>query len=172
MSTIAVVGMMIAAGVAPMSDEDAALAGPAEAALDRLFGAVCQVESEGDPNAYNKAEQAAGIAQIRPICLEDCNRIAEQLKLKHGDPPQQVRWTLGDRYDPVKSREMFGLYLGWYAQHWAQREGQAGVPVSVVARMWRGPYAINTPESLDYWAKIKMALETGRAAAEAAKAKP
>ena len=41
----------------------------------KLIKAIMAVESSGNPNAYNEAEQSAGILQIRPIMVEDVNRI-------------------------------------------------------------------------------------------------
>ena len=51
---------------------------------------LCAVESEFDSLAYNNTADAAGIIQIRPIYVEDVNRI------------QGTEYTLEDRYSPVK----------------------------------------------------------------------
>lgn len=40
-----------------------------------LLDALIQVESGGNPKAINKAEKAYGVLQIRPIMIEDFNRI-------------------------------------------------------------------------------------------------
>lgn len=43
--------------------------------LDDLIDSIALVESENNPNAINKSENAIGILQIRPIMVEDFNRI-------------------------------------------------------------------------------------------------
>ena len=42
---------------------------------ERIWEAVCFVESTNNPLAYNKTEQARGIVQIRPIKIDDYNRL-------------------------------------------------------------------------------------------------
>jgi hypothetical protein len=103
--------------------------------IGSLWRAVCRVESRGDPKAYNAAEQAAGIAQIRPICLRDCNRIVELV----GGPADL--WTMTDRYDARKSREMFAVYVTYYhpepdAEAWA-RIWNGGPKMRGTDRYWR-----------------------------------
>lgn len=67
-----------------------------------MYKAICAVESEFDSMAYNHSSGAAGIIQILPIYVKDVNKI-------HG-----TKYTLKDRYDPVKCREMFELYQSHY----------------------------------------------------------
>ncbi len=83
-----------------------------------LFNAICKVESNNDPTKYNRKEKAAGIAQIRPICLQDINRI---LGID--------RYTLTDRYNPTKVHAMFFIYTGHYAK---------GGTLEEMARIWNG----------------------------------
>jgi hypothetical protein len=40
-----------------------------------LLAAIIQVESSGNPRAYNQREDAVGILQIRRILVDDLNRI-------------------------------------------------------------------------------------------------
>ena len=87
-----------------------------------LWEAVCQVESGGNPLAVGDrgadgVYRAAGIAQIWAITVKDVNRIAG------------TKFTLNDRFDPEKSRQMFHLYLNHYAK--GQSDG-------VKARIWNG----------------------------------
>jgi hypothetical protein len=73
-----------------------ALGGPDEGtgvASDALWHAIVMEESKGNPVAYNREEQAAGIVQIRPICLEDVNRISHSRGLG-------LEFTLADRFSP------------------------------------------------------------------------
>ena len=105
---------------------------------DALWAAVCQVETGGDASAYNESEQAAGIAQIRPICLRDCNRIAGY-----------ERWTLADRYDVAESRAMFELYTAHYTR-------RIGWTAERAARCWNGgPTGWKKESTLGYWRKVQ-----------------
>jgi hypothetical protein len=104
--------------------------------MDATWQAICWVESRNDPNAYNAAEDAAGVAQIRPCYLRDAN---EQV----GAPV----FGLSDRYDPEASRAMFGAYIERYCpkggpEQWARTHN--GGP--------RGPQKEFT---LAYWRKVR-----------------
>lgn len=111
-----------------------------------LFHAIGQVESGGNVKAYNRKKKAAGIVQIRPICVADCNRIV-----------QSERWSLSDRYDPSRSFEMFKVYTTHYKNHYGLTGQQAA------ARIWYGgPRGWKKKSTLRYWAKVKKELEAGR----------
>ena len=108
--------------------------------LLRTWKAVCWVESRGDPRAVNLAESAVGIAQIRRIMVDDCNRIAGRCK-----------WTYNDRLAPAKSLEMFRTYSLHYwptggPEQWAR--GWNGGP--------RGPEKAATAV---YWSKVQAHLD-------------
>lgn len=60
-----------------------------------LIESIIHVESSGNPLAYNKKEQAAGIIQIRPVMLNYINRTTGS------------KYTLQDRFDKDKSIAMF-----------------------------------------------------------------
>jgi hypothetical protein len=65
---------------------------------ETIWRAVCQVESANDPLAYNKKENAVGVAQIRQIRIKDFNRrTGKNYKLK-------------EMFCPVKSKEVFLYY--------------------------------------------------------------
>jgi len=49
-----------------------------------LLNAMIQVESGGNPKAINQAEKAYGVLQIRPIMIDDFNRIYKT-NVKHKD---------------------------------------------------------------------------------------
>ena len=113
---------------------------------DALWLAVCIIESGGNPRAYNAREKAAGIAQIRPICLRDCNRIAGYR-----------RWTLADRYDPIKSREMFNIYVHHYAKRVPRK---ACTLMEARARIWNGgPTGWKKPSTRAYWKRVQAQME-------------
>lgn len=71
--------------------------------LDATFKAICLVESHGHPSAYNKYENARGIAQITPIFVEDCNNILGADHFTHNDA-----WRVD------KSYAMFRVYCLHY----------------------------------------------------------
>ena len=57
-----------------------------------LVDALILVESAGNPNAFNKKENACGCLQIRPVMVREVNRI-----LRKQDSEQ--RFTKEDRWD-------------------------------------------------------------------------
>lgn len=73
--------------------------------VERLLDAIVLVESSGRCDAVNDGENAAGAYQIRPIFLRDVNRILGC-----------DRYTLPDRFDPVKSRQMAKIFLNHYGK--------------------------------------------------------
>ena len=65
-----------------------------------VMDAIIQVESEGNPRAVSGNQ--VGVMQITPILVQDCNDILKMRKSKK-------RYTLADRYNVAKSKEMFLL---------------------------------------------------------------
>jgi hypothetical protein len=72
-----------------------------------ILEAVIWVESRGNSKAYNKRERAAGLLQLRPVMNREVNRILRKSKCK-------TRYSLKDRYDPVKSKEMFRIVMDYH----------------------------------------------------------
>jgi len=70
-----------------------------------VMEAIILVESEGNPNAVSG--NSVGAMQITPILVRECNNI---LKSRGSDK----RYTLADRYDVNKSKEMFLLIQSQY----------------------------------------------------------
>jgi hypothetical protein len=73
--------------------------GLTEADYKRVFSAIAQIESELNPKAYNKRENAVGIVQIRSLYLIDAN---EYLKTKYSHK---------DCYDVSISYALFKAYM-------------------------------------------------------------
>lgn len=67
----------------------------------KLINAVAQVESGGNPKVTNSAG-CAGLLQITKVCVRQCNKWLREEK-------SDKRYTYADRYDSVKSKEMFVL---------------------------------------------------------------
>ena len=65
-----------------------------------VMEAIIQVESEGNPNAVSG--NSVGVMQITPILVRECNNILKGRK-------SNKRFTLADRYNVAKSKEMFLL---------------------------------------------------------------
>lgn len=84
--------------------------------------ALIWVESKGDSKAVGKLDDI-GVLQIRPIIVEDCNRILEKEIFK-----------LEDRLDSLKSVEMFNIiqdhYNPQHDYHWALKLWNSGAPLS------------------------------------------
>ncbi len=117
----------------------------------RLWQAICTVESGGDPDAYNRKERAAGIAQIRPVCLKDVNRIA---RLRGEDD----RFTGADRHDPSAARRMWALYLEHYGKAYARRTGRPAT-AEVYARIWNGgPTGWRKRSTRRYWQRVQAVM--------------
>jgi hypothetical protein len=110
-----------------------ALAAPLKA---DLWQAICKVESNNNPRAIGDQGRAVGIAQIWPITVKDANRISKK------------NYTLNDRYDPIKSREMFVIITEHYGK---------GKSDETKARIWNaGPKRAHLADK--YWEKVKAAL--------------
>lgn len=104
------------------------------------FAAICRVESGGDPHAVGDAGRSVGIAQITPAVIADANRIM-------GRP----NYNLADRLDPVKSFEIFRLYVRHYAP--------AGGPEQW-SRTWNGgPKGRFKAATVPYWQKINRQMQ-------------
>ena len=67
-----------------------------------VMDAIIKVESKGNPKAHNPNGDCAGILQIVPILVKECNQILRSQK-------SSKRYTLADRYNAEKSKEMFIL---------------------------------------------------------------
>ena len=70
-----------------------------------VMDAIIQVESEGDPKAVSG--NSVGAMQITPILVKDCNDILKKQKSKK-------RYTMADRYNVAKSKEMFLIIQKYY----------------------------------------------------------
>lgn len=66
----------------------------------KVMNAIIQVESKGDPKAYNPNGDCVGILQITKGLVKETNNI---LKAKGSS----TRYTINDRWDQEKSKEMF-----------------------------------------------------------------
>ena len=108
-----------------------------------LVDAIIYVESRNNPSAWNKREDACGVLQIRPIMINDVNRI-----LSKKNTPKV--YTLNDRWNKTKSIEIFYIIQEYYSPN--------GTPERI-ARVWNGgPNGYKKPQTLAYWHKVKKQL--------------
>ena len=98
-----------------------------------LWLAVCKVESNGDPQAYNPEEKAIGISQIRLIRVKDYNRQTGK------------RYKHKEMYDPVKSKDVFMFFALKYPPS----------DIETAAKRWNG----SGRKTEVYWAKVKKHLK-------------
>lgn len=103
---------------------------------EKVINAIIQVESEGNPKAV--CGKSVGILQITPILVKDCN---EYLKMKG----QEKRYTLKDRYNIEKSKEMFYLIQERYnPNHNIER----------AIRLWNGGPKYSKIKTNRYYKKV------------------
>ena len=96
---------------------------------------IAQVESNGNPCAYNKAEDAAGCMQIRPITVKEAQRLG-------------LNFTLDDRWDCEKSKALFV----------AIQIVKGRTDPEEMARCWNGgPRGMQKESTLHYWEAVKKA---------------
>ena len=111
--------------------------------LEDLIEAMVWVESEGNPTAYAKRENAAGVLQIRPIMVNEVNRILNKNK-------DDRFYTLDDRWDRDKSIEMFYVFVDYYHKDSSYEE---------IARCWNGgPKGLQKKQTKRYWKKVQNTL--------------
>ena len=70
-----------------------------------VMEAIIQVESKGNPQAVSG--NSCGAMQITPIMVAECNNILKKRKSKK-------RFTLADRFNVAKSKEMFILFQSFH----------------------------------------------------------
>ncbi len=115
--------------------------------ISLIIAALVQIESGGNPTAVGDNGRAVGILQMWPIAVEEANRI-EQIFARREQRPART-WTLDDRLDPQKSREMCEITLLHY-----YRRGVTD-PVKLAGR-WRNPRG-NAPDW--YLTRVRAALK-------------
>lgn len=111
-----------------------------------LMFAMGDVESNGNADAIGEGGRAVGCLQITPERLDEVNRISG------------AGYTLQDRYDPDKSREICAAYLGYHGMQYQMKTGNEPT-LEVYARIWNGgPKGYEMPQTLKYWRKVQRAI--------------
>lgn len=101
-----------------------------------VMDAIIQVESKGNPKA--RCGIYAGVLQISPALVQDCNQILKRRK-------SNKRYSLADRYNASKSKEMFVLIQSFY-----NPENN----VERAIRMWQGGINYNVRRTQRYFEKV------------------
>jgi predicted GH43/DUF377 family glycosyl hydrolase len=104
----------------------------------KIMNAIIQVESQGNAKAHNANGDCVGILQITPILVKQCN-----IWLK--DQKSSKRYTLKDRYDVEKSKEMFIMIQEHY---------NPSHNVEKAIRLWNGGPNYSVKKTNGYYKKV------------------
>ena len=104
----------------------------------KIMNAIIQVESRGNAKAHNANGDCIGILQITPILVKQCN-----IWLK--DQKSSKRYTLKDRYDVEKSKEMFIMIQEHY---------NPSHNVEKTIRLWNGGPNYSIKKTNGYYKKV------------------
>jgi len=102
----------------------------------RVIEAIIKVESNGF--RYAKSGYCVGPMQISPVMVKECNTI---LREKNRKP----KFKLDDRYDLVKSKEMFHLF---------QEKYNPGNDIEKAVRSWNGGPKYSKRSTNSYYKKV------------------
>ena len=97
--------------------------------FEKLWNAVCTVESTNNPLAINEEEQAYGIAQIRQCRIDHFNKLTKK------------NYTLQDCLNPKIAKEVFMRFA-------------TKLDLEMTARNWNGSGKM----TVIYWGKVKKYL--------------
>lgn len=106
-----------------------------------VMDAIIQVESEGNSKAVSG--NSCGAMQITPIMVKDCNDILKKRKSKK-------RFTLSDRFNVAKSKEMFILFQSYY---------NPLNSVEQAIRSWNGGLHYTVKGTQSYYNKVMKLLQ-------------
>lgn len=114
--------------------------------IDNLVEALIQVESRGKEDAIGDkhlGEPSVGVLQIRPVMIEEVNRILEKKNKK-------LRFNLRDRFSRLKSIQIFNIWKNYY---------HSNSTIEKIARCWNGgPRGWKNKSTLRYWKKVENEL--------------
>ena len=104
----------------------------------KIMNAIIQVESRGNAKAHNPNGDCAGILQITPILVKQCNIWLKNQK-------SSKRYTLKDRYNVEKSKEMFIMIQEHY---------NPSHNVEKAIRLWNGGPNYSVKKTNGYYKKV------------------
>jgi hypothetical protein len=104
----------------------------------KLIDAIAMVESKGNPKAFNPNGNCAGLLQITPGLVKQCNIWLKAKKSKK-------RYIISDRYNVKKSKEMFVMVQSYYNK---------SNNVEKAIRIWNGGYGYSKAKTENYYRKV------------------
>lgn len=107
-----------------------------------VMDAIIQVESEG--NARAVSGNSVGAMQITPVLVAECNNILKQRKSKK-------RFSLKDRFNVSKSKEMFLLFQSFY---------NVENNIEKAIRSWNGGLRYSIRGTQKYYTKVMSRLSS------------
>ncbi len=132
---------MCVASALLMFSTSALAAGSESASWAEVIDAIIKVESDYKLDARNGIY--AGPMQISPIMVKECNNILK-------DKKEKTRFTLDDRYNLQKSKEMFRLFQEKYNP---ERNVERAV------RSWNGGPRFTVKSTNSYYKKVLSAMK-------------
>ena len=105
---------------------------------NKVIDAIIKVESKGNPKAFNPNGDCAGILQITPGLVKQCNIWLKAKKSKK-------RYTLKDRYNVEKSKEMFIMVQKYY---------NPSNDIEKAIRIWNGGPGYTKKGTNGYYKKV------------------
>ncbi len=132
---------MCVASALLMLSTSALAAGSESASWAEVIDAIIKVESDYKLDARNGIY--AGPMQISPIMVKECNNILK-------DKKEKTRFTLDDRYNLQKSKEMFRLFQEKYNP---ERNVERAV------RSWNGGPRFTVKSTNSYYKKVLSAMK-------------
>ena len=118
------------------------IASPREFNWNPLIRAIATVESNNNPKAIGRGG-SVGLLQITPILVRECNDILKKKGVKKC-------FTLKDRLDPNKSKEMFILI---------QKKYNPSCNIEKAIRIWNGGPKYSVKATQKYFNKVKKVLK-------------
>ena len=101
-----------------------------------VLSKIIQIESEWNTMAIGDNGSAIGLLQIRPIMIKEVNRLLKE-----------ERYTLEDRWDSLKSIEIFHIFQDIVNPDWDEE---------LAARKWNGGIrGERNPKTDYYWNKYQ-----------------
>ena len=122
-----------------------------EVLKEAFYESISWVESTKNPNAVSR-DGSVGIVQIRPIMVKEVNRICDIKGI-------EKTFSLSDRRDITKSKEMFWIYQEFYNPeiNW---ETLSQKDLETLARKWNGgPKGHIKKATEKYWNKVNKRLK-------------
>lgn len=121
----------------------------------QAFAAMCMAESGDDPTKINEEEGAWGVAQIRQVMVDECNRI---IALDGDITPLLRPFEHSDAFEVKDSFMMFCIH-SWHHGREYKEDICREPTIETIVRMWNGgPDGWNESSTLHHWGKVKKFL--------------